>query len=77
MKKFLEGIACNAFTSGKRSVEFEAAAHRYGSAFRIYLIIAAVTWWGAGWQWALIPDALVVWSVWNAIGSNFVAHYMR
>jgi hypothetical protein len=77
MKKFLKSIAWNAHIDGKTATEFEAAAHRHGSAFWFYVIVTAIVWWFANWRWALIPEAIAVYTAWNAIAANFVGHYMK
>jgi hypothetical protein len=77
MKKFLQSIAWKAHVEGQKAAEFEAAAHRHGSAFWFYVIATAVVWWFADWRWALIPEALAVWTAWNASSANIVAHYIK
>ena len=39
---------------------FHAAAQRHANATWVFLLIAGIVWYVAGWKWALIPAALGV-----------------
>jgi hypothetical protein len=52
---------------------FHAAAQRHANATGIFLIIAGIVWYVAGWKWALIPAALGAFTAVQSVSAIAIA----
>lgn len=66
-------MAEKAFASGKSPTAFLDAAKRHARASWFWVILAGVVWYFTDWWWALIPVALLIFSVVQSISSTLIA----
>ncbi|MEX0695736.1 MAG: hypothetical protein WD075_14915 [Rhodospirillales bacterium] len=65
-------MAAKAFADGKSPTAFMDAAKKHARASWFWVILAGVVWYFTDWWWALIPVAMLVFSVVQSISSTLI-----
>lgn len=74
---FFEQMAARASLRGHKAAHFAAAAQRHANAFWFLLVAAALTWWLAGWKWALIPAAAAAWTAFQSCSATVIQRHLE
>ncbi|HNY64395.1 MAG TPA: hypothetical protein PKM41_03085 [Deltaproteobacteria bacterium] len=70
---FTDYAVNKAILDGRSSRDFRIAAQSNANAAVVYLIIALAVWFFAGWVWALIPAALMLYTGCQSISATRIA----
>jgi asparagine N-glycosylation enzyme membrane subunit Stt3 len=65
-------MAEKALANGKSPTAFLDAAKRHARASWFWVILAGVVWYFTDWWWALIPVAMLIFSVVQSISSTLI-----
>lgn len=66
-------LAAKSAEMGKTSAEFRAGARRKARATGLFVIVAGVVGYFAGWAWALLPAVVAAWSAFQVMSATMIA----
>ncbi len=68
-----DALAAKSAEQGKTSADFRAGARRKAKATILFLLLAGVVGYLAGWPWALLPGVLAAWSAFQSRSALMIA----
>jgi len=71
--QFHDKAANKAVAMGKRSVDFKNAAQKHANGTWVFLIAAGAVWYFWGWQVAVIPAVIGIFTAFQSISSTMIA----
>jgi hypothetical protein len=66
-------LAAKSAEMGKTSAEFRAGARHKTKATGLFVIVAGVVGYFAGWMWALLPAVVAAWSAFQLMSATMIA----
>lgn len=70
---FHDKAANKAATMGKTSIEFKNAAQKHANATWFFVIVAGIAWYFWGWQFAIVPALIGIFTAFQSISSTMIA----